>query len=135
MGFSIDATGLADTRKQVESLGRKVIAEMAQLQIVLTRERTARGIGVHDQAMPQKADGSTRTLLDTGSMLRAMHTQYIKPTNRGWEAINGFSTREDAMKAAYNQLRDPWYGISPEDAKQINRLAQQYLNDMKKGTA
>lgn len=141
LDVEFDASQFAELGDRLEKAAREVLAEMAQAQLVNIRLRVDAGKGLDDQQMPGYAKSTRedrqkrgrqvarRDLQDSGSMLNAMIVESIVATDTGLEATLGFATREDAAKAAYNQERAPWFGVSPDDEQLLMALADQRLKE------
>ena len=109
----------------------EMMSEMAQEQILNIRDRCKAGLNVKDSKMPPYSKGTKRRreraqrqtakrdLLFTGKMLRSISASEPVATDNGFEVTLSFSTREEAVKAAYNQKIDEWFGVSPKDAEKL----------------
>lgn len=119
-----------------EQTASQLVAELGQAQILNINERMDAGHGLDDQSMPaykaatvaaRRRKGkqtSIRTLTDTGQMRRSMHVQRVTKGPDGWAAYINFTTREDALKAAYQQQMTPWFGISPADRARLDEIVR-----------
>lgn len=137
--IDIDPAFFDQLEADLTKVARQVVAEMATSQIVLTQRRVENGLGVLDTPMPaysaayarQKAktgrSADERNLTYTGAMLRAIVLERIERSERGFVAVLGFATAEQAQIAKYNQERSAWFGVSPQDAITLNRIAQRRL--------
>lgn len=124
---------------EISILAKQVVSEMATAQIVLIQRRAEQGIGLEDAPMPaysaayarQKAKSgrsvSERNLSWSGSMLRAVVLERVEETPTGHRAVLSFATQAQAEIAGYNQERAPWFGVSPSDAKTLEKIAQRRL--------
>lgn len=125
--------------KEIDILAHEALAEMATTQIVLIQRRAEKGIGLDDAPMPAysaayariKAKAgrsvSERNLTWSGSMLRAIVVDQVGRDERGFFAEIKFATQAQAEIAGYNQERAPWFGVSPSDAKTLEKIAQRRL--------
>jgi len=142
LDIELDLSPLLELGEQMEMATQKLLAEMAQAQIVNTNLRVQKGLGVRDQAMPKYTDsykkrrenagrrGNKRDLDFTGKMLRSMNASAPKRTGEGWEVELGFSSRAEAEKAWHNQERDDWFGVSPKDEQKLKDLANRRIKKL-----
>ena len=142
LNFEFDASALNDLGDKLDTAAKQITTELAQAQLINIRLRADQGVGLDDKRMPGYADStkqsrqrrgrqiSIRNLQDTGSMLRSMQVESAVETDGGYEATINFATREDAEKAAYQQERAPWFGVSPNDEALLSDLAQRRLEEI-----
>jgi len=115
------------------------VAALASMQIANIRRRLAAGLGIDDTQMPEysaltkklrSARGrqvAFRDLTMTGRMVGAMHVEGVRQDEARAEALIGFSTAEGRSKALSNQMRAPWFGISPQDEATLIASVQKDL--------
>lgn len=142
LDFEIDARALRELGGKLDATAKQLATELAQAQLVNIRLRADQGVGLDDKRMPGYAERTkksrqrrgrqtgTRNLQDTGSMMRAMQVESAVEVDGGYEATINFATRKDAEKAAYQQERTPWFGVSPNDEALLSNLAQRRLKEI-----
>lgn len=131
----VDMGGFDDLIKEFTESSQRISSELAQAQIANIRLRVAQGLDVKDQKMPgytkeyekRKASKGRKTgvrdLTMTGRMLGDMHVEATTEDNGKFGARIGFATATQKKKALGNQIRHPWFGISPQDEQWLSRLA------------
>lgn len=132
----------AAIKNRIELAQARMIAELAQTQILSMRRRIARGIGVLDAPMPPYPKGyaakkaasgrqsSVRDLMWSGRMLASMVVR-VEGTHR---ARISFSDAKSVEKARKNQRRSPWFGVSPSDRARLIDQARVILKALLKNT-
>jgi len=131
IGLGVDTSGLDLTSKEIERISLEVIKGSGEKFIELHLIRTKKGLDVNDSRMPdvsaftaKKVGRTTRTLDDTGQMLRAMVAR--RPQGRGSKVsiVVGIFNGKQARKARKNQDRYPWFGPSPQLVRRLQRWQQ-----------
>jgi hypothetical protein len=100
------------------------------------QERCAKGLNVNDRrAKPlsknyqkkklEKGQPGIRNLMYSGAMLGAL-TIVESSTNR---VVIGFTRMAEQIKAAANQEKDPWFGLSNNDQGKVEQFADRVLQD------
>ena len=118
------------------------LAEAGQALIAQIHMRALRGVGVDDAEMPRYAastvaskkrrgrDATTRTLTESGSMLRSIHVVETAVSGSRASVVIGFSNTDDARKAAHNQRIAPWFGASPKDTEVVGKLLTARIGEL-----
>ena len=134
--FEADFSALHNLSEDIDLAAREAITEMAQAQVVNVQMRLQRGIGLNDKEMPKYAASTAkqrrskrlqtrvRDLSDTGMMRKSIHVESVEKDGDKYVATLGFSTRAEAEKAAYNQKIAPFFGISPQDERDLQSVLQ-----------
>ena len=126
-------TAQRNAAETVARVARKLLLELGTAQILNIRRRVARGEGLSDQKMPDVSDAyararkggeKTRNLLLTGRMLGGLT---VEVDESKFTATIGFSDGASVEKARANQARSPWFGFSPNDRAQLNKLIQNLM--------
>lgn len=105
----------------------QVTLRLATIQVLNLHLRMDRGLNVYDSAMPPYSEGyakyrqahgrptSPRTLQFSGAMRRDIHAAQSGPTS----ARVMFATAQNKLKALRHQEIDEWFGISPNDEREL----------------
>lgn len=116
--------------------------EMGQAQIANIQLRLTRGLGVDDAPMKMYSkkyaahrersgrESQIRTLNFTGSMQRSLAIKEVSKNGQEIVVKVGFSNPQDEAKAAYNQQRTPWFGVSPQDEAALRRVVELRLAEI-----
>ena len=129
-----------DFEDKVQQLG----SELGQAGVVLIQRRAGEGIGLDDEPMPQlsavyrsakerSGRKGTRNLTYTGAMLRDIVADPPERTSTGLIVRIRFATAQQRLKAAANQARAAWFGLSPSDRQKLLQLGQARLAAIMRG--
>lgn len=118
-------SGDLDLTQELREMLDPKLQRMAEQQVANTNRRLDMGLGIDDKPMPTKADGSKRTLRDTGQMRQSMQPTPIQADSQGIDIGVEFTNQEAARKAAKNHERTPFLGISPADRRALQDLWSQ----------
>lgn len=139
-GIDIDQSQIEGLERDlVQQILYTVAQEQAEDALALINQRVQRGIGVNDipmkpysPAYKKKREESgravaVRNLTWTGEMLKSMYVKQVVANLQEVKVDIGFTNQDAAAKAAYNQQRTPWFGISPQDEATLRRIAEERL--------
>lgn len=137
LDLDLDALGLPPDQQLLDAAREMGEAQIANIQIRLTK-----GIGLDDAPMapysPAYAkkrerigmESQIRTLNFTGSMQRSLSIRSAQKIGSEIVVEVGFANPSDQEKAAYNQQRTPWFGVSPQDEAALRRVVELRLAEI-----
>ena len=131
-------------KEQVEQAASQLGAEMGQAAVTLIQKRAGEGVGLYDEPMPElsavyrtakenSGRRGVRNLTYTGAMLRDIIADPPERTATGILVRIRFATAQQRYKAAANQARSPWFGLSASDRKTLLLIGQSRLAAILRG--
>jgi len=123
-------------RRQYEAIAEQLLDEVVNAQVVSLNRRLDKGVGLDDKPMPMVGAryakkrgkmGRLRTMLHTGHTRRSIRV--TKGRNVRTIGVGDTFARD---KIFWNHVRYPFWGISPEDRKFLQRTIERVLRRAQK---
>lgn len=137
LDIDLEALGLPPDDQLFEAAREMGEAQIANIQLRLTK-----GLGVDDAPMAPYSkeyakkrerigmESQLRTLNFTGSMQRSLTLKDVRKEGDDIAVKVGFTNPKDEEKAAFNQQRTPWFGVSPQDEATLRRVVELRLAEI-----
>lgn len=117
-------------KNEVDTIQKSVVELSAIVQVGNIKNRVERGIGLEDKVMAEYSKGykskrkksgrqaKLRDLMWSGRTIGSIHAE----TEGDNIAVVTFSDARSAEIARYNHERTPFFGVSPNDMREIEKI-------------
>lgn len=138
--FTFDLSALQKATDELVDGGKEIVVAMATAQIANERDRAKKGIGLDDKKMApysseyaeeKRAAGrqvDVRDLTFTGRTLRSRVQEPPIQRGQSYEVLLTFADAQSKLIAGSNQKRTPFFGVSDDDEKVLEAVAQEELD-------